>query len=248
VPVTCAADLAALGLTSVPSAYHSDSVWSYELGAKQRMFDRRVEVYGSLYWIDWSGIQGNIPLLNCGFGYNTNLGKAVSKGFDLQIQASPLHNMLVTASIGYDDAAYSQTSYGELAAGSSAPTTLAKKGDALGTPAWQGSVSSEYSWAVAAKSNAYVFGTYQYTGNYQRTGSFGVVGYNPYTRDGAEVRLTNLRTGVRHNGWDISAYVNNIFDDKAYLYFYRAPAAGLDGARAETPRPRTIGLTATLRY
>ncbi len=248
VPVTCAADLAALGLTSVPSTYHSDTVWSYELGAKQRLFDRKVEVNGSLYWIDWSGIQGNIPLLDCGFGFNTNLGKAVSKGFDLQIQVAPLQNLLVTAALGYDDAAYSQTTYGVIPAGATSPTILAKDGDGLGTPGWQAALSSTYSWAITGAVRAYAFGSYQYTGNYQRTGSVGVVGYNPYTRNGAEIQLTSLRAGVRFGGWDVSTYVSNLFNEKAYLYFYQAPSSGPDGARAETPRPRTVGLTATFRY
>jgi outer membrane receptor protein involved in Fe transport len=248
VPVTCAADLAALGLTTVPSTYQSDTVWSYEVGAKQRVLDRKVEVNGSLYWIDWSAIQGNIPLLNCGFGYNTNLGKAVSKGFDLQVQASPIRDLLLTVAAGYDDAAYSRTVLGENAPGTNVPTILAKEGDGLGVPGWQASVSTEYSWALSADSKAYVFGSYQYTGNYQRTGSLGVVGYNPYTFNGSEIQNTNIRAGIRRNGWDVSAYVNNLFDERNFLYFYQAPASGPDGARAETPRPRTFGLTATFRY
>ena len=54
----------------------------------------KLEVDGSLFYVDWSSIQGNIPLLDCGFGYNTNLGRAVSKGVDLQLQASPLQDLV----------------------------------------------------------------------------------------------------------------------------------------------------------
>ncbi|HVW70771.1 MAG TPA: TonB-dependent receptor, partial [Steroidobacteraceae bacterium] len=248
VPTTCAADLAALGLTKVPSTYGSDTVWSYELGAKQRVLDRRMEVSGSVYWIDWSGIQGNIPLLDCGFGYNANLGKAVSKGFDLQIQASPIDSLLLSVAVGYDNAEYSKTVYGEVNSLTNQPTVLAKDGDSLGVPGWQGSLSSEYSWTVASAMKAYLFGSYQYTGNYHRTGSEGVVGYNPYTYNGSEIQITNLRAGVRRYGWDVSAYVNNLFNEREYLYFYQAAASGPDGARAETARPRTFGLTATYRY
>ncbi|HEY0340235.1 MAG TPA: TonB-dependent receptor [Steroidobacteraceae bacterium] len=248
VPVTCAADLAALGLTNVPATFHSDTVWSYEVGAKQRLADGHVEVSGSAYWINWSAIQTNIPLLDCGFGFNTNLGKAVSKGFDLQIQASPIRNLLLTAAVGYDDAKRTQTVFGEVAPGSTDPVVLAKKGDGLGVPAWQASISSEYSWAFTNVTKAYVFGTYQYTGNYQRTASDGVVGYNPYTYNGSKIETTDLRAGVRRKGWDVSAYVNNLFNERRYLYFYQAAAAGPDGARAETLTPLTLGVTATYRY
>lgn len=247
VPVTCAGDLATLGLTSVPSTYRSDSVWSYEVGAKKRFLDNRLEVDGSIFWINWSDIQGEIPLLDCGFGYNTNLGKAVSKGFDLQVQAKPINDLLVTAAVGYVDAAYSTTVFGVTSAGS-APPILAKNGDDLGTPAWQASLSNEYSWAFVAGSKAYVFGSYQYTGDYHRTGSLGVFGYNSFTRDGKAVDSAALRAGVRRDGWDFSAYANNLFNNKVDTYYYRAEAAGPDGARAETLRPRTVGLTATYHY
>ena len=248
VPVTCAADLATLGLTSVPSTYKSDSVWSYEVGAKRRFLDRKLEVDGSLFYIDWSSIQGNIPLLDCGFGYNTNLGRAVSKGVDLQLQASPFQNLVVTAAAGYTDATYGTTVYGPIASGASVAPVLAKKGDALGTPSWQASLSGDYSWALTSGSRAYVFGAYQYTGDYNRTGSAGVYGYNSYTYNGKAVDTASLRVGLRQQGWDLSAYASNLFNTRVYTYFYQAQASGPDGARAETLRPRTLGLSATLRF
>lgn len=247
VPVTCAGDLATLGLTSVPSTYHSDTVWSYELGAKKRFLDNKLEIDGSVFWINWNGIQGEIPLLDCGFGYNTNLGKAVSKGFDLQVQAAPIENLRITAALGYADAAYRTTVLGA-ASGGAAPPMLAKEGDDLGTPAWQASLSNDYSWAFLAGSKAYVFGSYQYTGDYHRTGSLGVNGYSPFYRNGKAVDTATVRTGVRRDGWDFSAYVNNLFNNQVDTYYYRAAASGPDGARAETLRPRTIGLSATYRY
>lgn len=248
VPVTCAADLAALGLTAVPATYKSDTVWSYELGLKRQFLQRRLDVNASVYWVDWSGIQSNIPLLNCGFGYNTNLGHAVSKGFDLQVQARPLPDLLLNASVGYDRAAYSRNSMGEVPSGTAAPVVLARSGDGIGIPDWQAALSAEYGWSLGSALRAYVLGDYRYTGTYQRTGSQGVVGYNPYTYHGAAVQLSGLRAGLRRSGWDVSVYASNLFNTRSFLYFYQAPASGPDGARAETPRPRTVGLTASYRY
>ena len=248
VPVTCAGDLATLNLTSVPATYKSDSVWSYEVGAKQRFLDHRLEVNTSVFWINWSDIQGNIPLLDCGFGYNTNLGKATSKGGDLQVQASPVRNLVITGSVGYTDATYSTTVLGPVALGASTGPILAKKGDTLGTPAWQASLSGEYSWAALAQGDAYVFASYQYTGDYHRTGSSEVYGYNSYIYDGKAIDVVALRAGLRRKGWDLSVYANNLLNTRTQTYFYQAQASGPDGARAETLRPRTIGITGTYRY
>lgn len=247
VPVTCAADLATLGLTAVPSSYKSDSLWSYEVGAKGKALDGKLQMAGSLFWVDWTGIQANVPLSNCGFGYNANLGKAASRGFDLQVQATPVRGLTLSAAAGYTKATYSRNVYGATADGADGPTLLAKKGDDLGTPRWQTSLSGEYAHDIAADLAGYLYGAWQYSSAYHRTGSDGVNGYNPYTYSGSSLTSVNLRAGVRHGDWDVSAYVNNLLNSHAQTYYYRAAAAGPEGARAMTMRPFTVGLTATFR-
>jgi iron complex outermembrane receptor protein len=66
---------------SAPLSYASDSVWSYEVGAKNRLLDDRVQLETSVSHIDWSNLQQNILLADCGASYVTNAGKAVSNGF-----------------------------------------------------------------------------------------------------------------------------------------------------------------------
>ncbi len=58
----CEPDLQQFGIADAPKTYHSDSVWSYEIGEKMRLLDRRVELSGSLFWINWKGIQQNVLL------------------------------------------------------------------------------------------------------------------------------------------------------------------------------------------
>ncbi|EGD58093.1 TonB-dependent receptor, plug [Novosphingobium nitrogenifigens DSM 19370] len=247
VPTTCAGDLATLGLTAVPSTYKSDSLWSYELGAKGKLLGGKLSMAGSLFWVDWNGIQANVPLPSCGFGYNANLGKAASRGFDFQLDAKPIHGLTLSAAFGYTKATYRTDVFGAVPDGSDSAVLLARKGDDLGTPNWQSSFSGEYARDIAQNTSAYFYGAWQYSSAYHRTGSEGVNGYNPYTYRGAALNSVNLRAGVRHGSWDISAYVSNMLNSRAYTYYYRAQADQGDGGRAMTMRPRTIGLTATFR-
>ena len=147
----------------------------------------------------------------------------------------------MTAAAGYTERPMARPSDGPIAAGATVGPVLAKKGDALGTPSWQASLSAEYSWSLASGSRAYLFGAYQYTGDYNRTGSAGVYGYNSYTYNGKAVDTASLRVGLRQHGWDVSAYASNLFNTRVYTSFYQAQASGPDGARAETLRPRTLG-------
>ena len=90
----CAGDLAALGV-SLPDGYKGDNVWTYEVGAKQRR--GHATVSASAFTTVWKGIQQSIALPNCGFGFTTNLGSAVSRGFDLQFDGYLTRRLNVTA-------------------------------------------------------------------------------------------------------------------------------------------------------
>jgi outer membrane receptor protein involved in Fe transport len=86
---------------------------------------------GSLFWVDWNGIQANVPLPSCGFGYNANLGKAASRGFDFQLDAKPIHGLTLSAAFGYTKATYRTDTFGAVPDGSDSAVLLARKGDDL---------------------------------------------------------------------------------------------------------------------
>ncbi len=69
-----------LSLSSGPTTYNSDSLWSYEVGAKNSLLDRRLQINTSAFYINWSNIQNNVYLPSCGFSFTANLGKVTSKG------------------------------------------------------------------------------------------------------------------------------------------------------------------------
>src|ERR1700722_15278197 len=77
----CVASLKAadpnLGLADT-RAFHSDSLWNYELGAKTAWLDRRVIVNAAGFFIDWNNIQQQV-LLSCGYQFVANAGRATSK-------------------------------------------------------------------------------------------------------------------------------------------------------------------------
>ena len=90
----------------MPSTYDSDSLWSYELGAKDSLFDNRLSFQTSVYYIDWTGIQTSVNLPSCGAFYTANRGKAISQGFDFQVAAILAEGLKVSANVGYTDAYY----------------------------------------------------------------------------------------------------------------------------------------------
>lgn len=239
VSTTCGADLAELGLKQVPTSYNSDNVWSYELGNKSNFDGGRLQVSSSVFWIDWNRIQQNIVLPSCASAYVSNLGKAVSKGFDLQSRIRPFAGLSVELSGGYTDATYSKTTFG------GAGSIIAEKGDPIGVPKWTGTLSSQYDFAALGQS-LYARFDFQFIGEGPSQDPR-VYGYDPALTPTEETRMLNLRLGTYLRGWNLSAFVDNVTNNEPEL------ARGHDLLTSPiftsfTYRPRTVGLTAALKF
>src|SRR5262249_17990377 len=95
-PNICAAQLQSLGVNGTAPPYTSDKVMSYEIGAKRRFADGRVLLSASAFKVDWSRIQGIIPLNSCAYSYTGNFGTAVSRGADLQLVLEPARGVEIS--------------------------------------------------------------------------------------------------------------------------------------------------------
>jgi outer membrane receptor protein involved in Fe transport len=236
---TCGPDLAALGLKQVPGAYNSDSVWSYELGNKSNFANGHFQVSSSVFWVNWKQIQQEIVLPTCAGSYVGNLGAAVSKGFDLQSRLRPFAGLSVELSGGYTDATYSKTTFG------GAGSIIAEKGDPIGVPKWTGTLSSQYDFMTLGL-NLYARFDFQFIGIGPQQDPR-VYGYDPALTPTDETRMLNLRLGTYLQGWNLSAFVNNVTNNEPVL------ARNHDTLTSPiftsfTYRPRTIGLTAALKF
>lgn len=210
----CQNDLNNFGMTSAPSKYKSDTVKSWEVGSKNQFFHNRLQISGSLYYINWSNIQQNAYLPGCGVQYTTNLGEAVSKGFDLQATLYPFDGLSIDTTLGYTDAHYTKNAY----VGTNQNGLLARKGDTLGTPGWTYSLGVHYNIPKNIISighgQLYVRTDYQYisrpSGTTPIRDSETLMYNSGYYLTQAQHYLT-LRVGARfNNNMNLSFYVNNL--------------------------------------
>ncbi len=261
---SCAPSLTAIGLTQNPTSYNSDSVWSYELGAKNTLLDGRLQINTSLYTIDWSNIQQAYFLTNCGFEFNANLGKARSRGGEIEVQYKPVDPLLINFSAAYMKAKYTKTdcatgltfngtNCGVVAGVTAEP--LVSDGDALLGAPWTLLGSAEYDFAARGDRRPYVRVDYQVSTAqtapvpYQdaRNGSFDT------TQPGLPLaRSLSLRAGLRWSGFDVSLFANNLTDQHPVMFQSRdfAPVSGVPDNQyfAHTVRPLTVGLTTTYHF
>ena len=246
----CAVDFANFGIASAPDSYKSDTVKSWEIGSKNRFLDDRVEVEASAYTIDWDNIQQSVLLPTCGIRYTSNLGSAISRGFDVQLGIRPFNGMVIDSAFGFTDAHYTT----DTAAGSNPDALVARAGDSIGDPDWKFSIGAQYNIPRARFSpfggQGYFRIDYQYISRPEGTTPLrdpATVTYDPgYVLTDA-TNYISLRTGVvLRRDINLSLFVNNLLNATPRLTQMHETIGSLLYTDT-TLTPRYIGLTLTMR-
>ena len=248
--------------SDLPSTYASDSVWSYEGGAKLRLLDNKLQLNASAFHIKWTGVQLQVSTTGCGQTYVLNAGAAQSDGFDAQASARILPGLTATMAVGYTNARYTADAFGPTPKNGTAATKVVNKGDVFPIAPWTATLGLQYQWEAAPGMDAYIRGDYQYASNYYRSLGAGPNGYTPDSRDAHETTIVNARVGVTKGSWDINLFAKNLFEEQAWTTYGggRGGCSAASGAACTTfslfnptasgttYRPREIGLQASMRY
>ena len=242
-PTQCGPNLQALGLAAAPESYQSDSVWSYEGGAKGALFERKLRFEASGYYIKWHNIQQSVYLPLCGALFTNNSGSASSRGFDLSLQASIAPRWTLGLTAGYVDARYDTTFSAGLG------SNYVTKGDRLPGSPWTVDVALRGEFGLFSR-RLYLRADYDHQSAYSRhvvsqdaaNGS-----YDPGATPADQTSEFSARLGTRLGGLDLSVFVNNILDEKPDLS--KAHYSTFDPIYTTiTLRPRTAGLTGIYRF
>ena len=240
-----------------PLKYDSDSTRDYEVGSKD-VIAHVLRVATSAYYVQWNGIQQGVYVGgNCGLQFTDNLGTAVSKGFDLQAELA-LGSLQVDLATGYTNARYTRNSpHAGLATVGDAISGQAAIDYAPGlSPPWTVSAGAQYNFNVFSRT-AFARADWEYESRNPWPSTLQdplSSQYYPYTYTLSSTTQTSLRAGMSFGDWLVSAYVENLFNSQTVINYQLSAA---DYFNPGTPpsveendytfRPRTIGITATLR-
>ena len=238
---SCIDQLNALGN---PTGYKSDSLWSYEIGAKRTMLDHRLSIDGSVYHIIWSDIISSIHIPACATHIASNLGKAKSEGFDLSVKAQLTSNWTTGLYLGYTNARFTtdSTLFGE---------TTARAGQAVSDISpWNVTVELGYQGPLAGNSSWYAHIENRYNSRNDKITPAedatlipqnGGSGYDPDQRTNPAVNQLNAHFGLRFAaGADLSLFATNMLNSHPVLNRHDGLVDITSGAF--TIRPRTYGV------
>jgi iron complex outermembrane recepter protein len=241
----CDAALVALGFPNgAPLNYSGDSLWSYEIGSKDRLFNGRVDMQLSAFHIKWSDIQQIVQVPACTEGFTGNLGQATSNGFDFQAQALLTESLKVGLAMGYTNARNATTIV-------SAGNNVVADGQQINPYAapWIISPTAEYTFPIAAGHKGYLRldDTYhsKNPGPYNPTTNTASPTYNAYFIPNPSYNQLNVHLGMTWEGWDASVYALNALNSHPLLFNNAIQPFTFYG-NTWTLQPLTIG--ATLMY
>ena len=251
VPTVCNSDLKTFGYTNSsgqstePDIYKPDTVWSYEVGSKNRLLDGHLVLDASAYVIKWKNIQTDVFLPDCAYDFVDNLASATAKGFDLGFEAKPFHAVTLGGAIGYTKATFDHD------ATSPAGKVLFVSGSGVpnaGAP-WTISLNGEYDFNLFSGYDLYLRADYTHTSTEPRTGAMvqGDPQYDPLLFPNPAYSLTNARLGWRIAGADLSLFVNNLTGAHPLINAVHSTVYDSQDWSFVALRPRTYGLTLTYR-
>jgi outer membrane receptor protein involved in Fe transport len=244
-PDFCEEDIANLGLTLDDiGQYKSDTLWSYEVGAKSRLADGRLSASAAAFRMDWSNIQQTAFLPICGFPFTTNAGKARINGGEVEISGRPFAELPLSIQfgLGYTDASLLD------------PGLLPQEPNSrLGlVPKWTASISGSYERQLSSENSLFIAADYSYTSSVKvADGEGGFLTRQP-------INMVNGNFGVNIGRSQIMVYVKNLFDKR--LNYGDQPSSSFerqelldDGNYQRLPRgvvsrPRQIGVQYQLDF
>lgn len=250
-------------LTVLPLNFEADVLHNYEIGAKTRWLDNRLQVNATLFFMQWKNYQietidpsfqpcSVVPELApaCGQPFQVmvaNVGDAEQIGIEADIQAAVTPRLNLGLNFTALEAETSETFE---------VTTVVEKGTRLpNTPEFKFNAFAEYRWPInfVRDGEMYARMQYSYQGDTRSQLEFfpeapPLVPSTP-TRIQDEYGIGDFKIGLEADVWEVQAFINNFTDERAQIYnnvFFHDTFFGRD--RLTTNRPREYGLRFTYRW
>ncbi|MGO9513339.1 MAG: TonB-dependent receptor [Steroidobacteraceae bacterium] len=246
----CGIDFRNFGIPGAPATFNSDTVDSFEVGAKNNL-DNRVKIASSIYYIRWHNIQQVVVPPICQISFIANLGQAVAKGADIQGEIAVTDSLTAELTAGYTDARYTQAS--RLSQTETMP--IVASGDAIvgqsGQPAppLTLSLGLEYKFTVFER-ESFVRVDDEYEGRPKWAGASqdpNTLQYDSANYTLSSTNFASARGGMSFGEWHVEVFCDNLANSHTitnYEWSINSQVPGTSRLQRDfTFVPRTVGLT-----
>ncbi len=220
---------------TIPRTFASDTAKNYEIGAKTSWGEpgRHVTANVAFYRIDWTDAQlADFTLGGANFTFNA--GKVRIDGAELEVSARPVDGLDLGFNLSYNDSKLKQDIFSQVS-----DQQLASRGETLPfAPEVTYNVYAAYEFPFTSQLNGFGRVDFSYVDEFNS--DFGLAG-TATTLPSYEI--LNLRAGVKGKHWSVTAFVDNVSDERASLNVVDPEFVGL-----LRNRPRSFGVTLRTEY
>jgi len=223
----------------LPGGVESDSLWAYETGFKFRTSDGRLSFNTAVFRNVWEGIQVEVIIEagtdDCSLfaALNQNAGEATGNGVEFDMTWLATDQLELSFSGSYIDFTLDED----------VPFLNALDGDRLPShPDLALYGAAIYNFPMTKRLTGFVRGEISYTG--EILGNF-VADPAVKRPDAGGYSLTNIRTGVSSEKWEVALYANNVFGKDAINFQY---VDFNDRTESLVVRPLTVGMSIRSKF
>ncbi|HEY7638254.1 MAG TPA: TonB-dependent receptor [Steroidobacteraceae bacterium] len=244
--------------------WSDEKAWNYEVGAKTQFAGGRITFNSAVFYSDISNLQANVDAGSCSSRIVVNVPEAHTFGVEAELFARPNDNWDFGIGATWVEAEIDSSVTGT----GTTPLAGIRKGNRLPTsPELQASASVGYQQPVFSNLEGFGVFSVQYVGSSftqlaDQEAPFGQIGgagpafipfgdptIDSFTFDPElpSYEIGNLRVGVRSDTWETALFINNLWDERAFLSLDRER-----GTRARvgylTNMPRTFGVSFRMNF
>ncbi|MEO6915484.1 MAG: TonB-dependent receptor [Chitinophagaceae bacterium] len=217
---------------SVPPlfAYKPEYSNNLELGFKNSLFDQRLIANLSFFYTEVNDVQVPTLVLPDAVTITRNAGKLISRGVELEFQATPVKGLQVEWNFGINKATYDVL---KLSQNGTVNNLKGKR--QLFTPDVTSMLAAQYSLPLDKKAevNLLLRGEWFYLGT-QYFDLANTIRQSPY-------QLLNTRFGISYKSYELMFWGRNLSDEKYISYAFDFGAVHLGN-------PKTVGVTFKARF
>jgi len=231
----CASDFALINQTTQPIKFGPDNLWTYELGSKGRYFDNRLSVNGAVFYTDWTNVQQEIYLPDCGYYFTENVGNARIYGGEVEAALRVTSHLTVSGNASAESATITS---------SINPVTVPVGANLIDIPRDTFDVELAYRRPITSAVNLAALLNYNWTGpsngSYQRfTNTVALGSLTNLNYNNPSYGVMNLNVSVSWQRYEFTLFAKNLLDDKTII---QSPEINTV-YEGYTVRPREIGAT-----